>query len=114
MKWVEKPSDSEAGVGKPVIVPCKAEGSPAPTIEWFKIDDEVRLLGSELRFASVSQQDAGYYECRAKNGQDEELVSRMKLSVLGKYICSLGQSLDSIKLLQVREVPFQLGLYKKC
>ena len=84
MKWVEKPSDTEVGVGKTVSIPCKADGSPAPTIEWCKIEDEVRLLGPELRFASVSQQDAGYYECRANNGQDNQISARVKLSVLGK------------------------------
>ena len=85
MKWVVQPGDIEIGVGKPLHVPCIAGGSPEPSIEWTRVGDEkTGFVGRELRFVSVSQQDAGYYECRAKNGVEKDLVARMKLNVLGK------------------------------
>ena len=75
----------EAGVGKFVQVPCRAEGSPPVSIEWSKVDgDNKEARGYELSFTAVRQEDAGYYECRARNGHDKDLVSRIKLSVLGK------------------------------
>lgn len=73
-------------VGKPLYVPCKAIGSPDATIDWRKVGDDSVTLGSELRFASTNQQDAGYYECRAKNGNDKDLVARIKVGVMGKYL----------------------------
>lgn len=81
LKWMAEPKDTEIGAGKPVHIACLAEGSPEPTIQWSK--DGIPV-GSELRFVSVSQQDAGLYECRARNGADEDLVARIRLSVLGK------------------------------
>lgn len=85
LKWVVEPSDVEVGVGRQLHVDCSADSLPKPNIEWTKIGQDRRdLIGGELRFQSVSQQDAGYYECRARNGLEEDLVSRIKLSVLGK------------------------------
>lgn len=66
-----------------------------PQIHWFKIDDdelgsaavapESRAnLGPELRYSSVEPQQGGTYECRASNGAEEDLVTRLKLNVLGK------------------------------
>lgn len=74
----------EIAVGRPIHIPCLADGSPKPTIEWTKVGEEAAFMRSELRFTSVSQQDAGYYECRAKNGVEKDLISKIKLIVLGK------------------------------
>ena len=43
-----------------------------------------QIFGSELRFNAVAQEDAGTYECSAKNGADKDLRTRLKLNVLGK------------------------------
>ena len=85
LKWVVQPGDVEIGVGKPLHIPCRADGSPEPSIEWTRVGSKgTEFVGPELRFSSISQHDAGYYECRAKNGVEEDLTSRIKLSVLGK------------------------------
>lgn len=72
--------------GGPVQVPCSADGKPTPRIEWFRITDDGsnEFIGNELNFVKVRQSDTGYYECRASNGVDEELSSRIRLDVLGK------------------------------
>lgn len=67
-------------------IPCAANGFPKPTIKWYKIGNQSVLFGPELSFASIEQQDAGYYECRASNGVEKDLVSGIELKVLGKYI----------------------------
>lgn len=87
LKWIEEPHDIEVGAGRPLDVPCSADGSPSPTIEWFRHGDseEPKALGSYLRIYSVSPADAGLYECRAKNGAEPDLVARVKINVLGKY-----------------------------
>lgn len=85
LKWVVEPSDVDIGLGKQLHVPCLADAVPKPTIEWTRLGQGRRdSIGNELRFDSVKQQDDGYYECRAKNGLEEDLVARIKLSVLGK------------------------------
>lgn len=87
LKWLSEPKgDHEIAVGKPFDVPCSATGQPLPTIEWTKLngDGHVRNLGSEIRIGAVTQDDSGVYECRAKNGADTDLVTRINLSVLGK------------------------------
>lgn len=71
-------------VGSQLTIPCVADGSPKPTIEWLKVGDENNSFGIELNFRSVGIEDAGYYECRAKNGLDKDLLARIKLDVLGK------------------------------
>lgn len=88
LKWIlEPPPELEVRVGNSLRVPCEASGQPTPRIEWTKLDsnDSSTTLGSKLDLISVSQEDSGLYECKAKNGVEKDLKSRMKLSVLGKY-----------------------------
>ena len=77
----------ETSAGKPVYVACSAEGQPVPRIEWTKVGEDNRasqFFGPELRFNSIGQSDAGFYECRATNGAEKDLVARIKIDVLGK------------------------------
>ena len=85
LKWSQRPKDVETSAGKPVYVACSADGQPAPKIEWTKVGDEKsQFFGPELRFASIGQSDAGFYECRARNGVEKDLVAKIKIDVLGK------------------------------
>lgn len=87
LKWISEPKgDLQVKVGKPLHVPCVADGQPAPKTTWTRLDDSTpaRMLGYELRFNAVSQEDSGLYECRATNGAEEDLVARVNLTVLGK------------------------------
>lgn len=68
-------------------VKCLAAGAPSPTIEWSRMEEEgsgVKLIGQELRFESIKQEDAGVYQCRARNSHEKDLIARTSISVLGK------------------------------
>lgn len=124
LKWtVEPSSELRAPVGKPLHVPCLAEGNPQPRIYWTRLnssnntsgndntnnnnyndgrEDLAGSLGSELRFSpTISPDDAGLYECRASNGVEEDLVARVKLEVLGKYRDSGNEDISSRSAKQV-------------
>lgn len=100
LKWIAEPGDVEVPVGKSLMIPCAAGGGGSPTVSWSRLDEgrSSSFYGPELRFNPVKQDDAGYYECRASNGVDKDLVSRIKLNVLGKYRGFFGQPSPSKKL----------------
>lgn len=75
----------EVPVGRHLHIPCLADGSPKPTMEWTKLGgQESQLIGTKLEFTSIQRDDAGQYECRAKNGVEKDLVAMVELNVLGK------------------------------
>ncbi|KAI1289796.1 Down syndrome cell adhesion molecule -like protein [Halotydeus destructor] len=37
-RWLKEPQDSHAAIGQHVSVECSANGSPVPTISWFKLN----------------------------------------------------------------------------
>lgn len=87
LKWISEPTNIQAPAKKAFHIACLAEGVPEPTIEWRKIassGEEDTILGSSLGFTSIERGDAGYYECKASNGVEEDLRSRIKVDVLGK------------------------------
>lgn len=90
LRWISEPKGSvNVPVGKPVHVQCSASGQPAARVTWTKLAGEnqttnSRGYGSELRFSAISQHDSGLYECRAGNGVEKDLVSRIRVNVLGK------------------------------
>ncbi|XP_055516059.1 hemicentin-1-like [Leucoraja erinacea] len=69
-----KPSDTVAEVGDRVQLHCQAGGEPPPVVEWTHNAQPVRengrlavLANSTLQILSISVQDAGEYECVARN-----------------------------------------------
>lgn len=86
MKWLVEPKNLKVQAGKPAQVECQADGLPQPRVEWFKSsgDNKLDYLGPRLQFHSIAPSDAGYFECHAKNGVEQDLKSRIKLEVLGK------------------------------
>lgn len=87
LKWTTEPRSFKSRVGQPVHIACEADGQPSPKIEWYKLISNTHRepFGRGLNFHSVAQADAGQYECVASNGQDEDLVARVDLDVLGEY-----------------------------
>ena len=79
--------------GHRVDIPCSAQGSPPPTITWFKgrsavpIDGGqfIRSLDGALGISSVQLPDAGIYKCVASNVAGND-ASEITVQVQGIYI----------------------------
>jgi peroxidase len=72
------PHDMVAQKGTTIQMPCRALGSPTPTIKWLKDGQDmtdsrfnVRPDGS-LIVQNVTEADEGMYECVAENGIDKK------------------------------------------
>ncbi|XP_038637840.1 LOW QUALITY PROTEIN: hemicentin-1-like [Scyliorhinus canicula] len=69
-----EPLDTTVGVGDRVSLHCQAEGEPLPAVEWTKNGHPVRenehlvvLPNATLQILSTVMEDAGEYECVARN-----------------------------------------------
>ncbi|MBN3299469.1 HMCN1 protein, partial [Amia calva] len=68
-------SEVSVVLGHPIILPCKAEGVPAPSLTWLKenhpIMSSARLTytqgGRALHLVAAKGDDTGLYTCRATN-----------------------------------------------
>lgn len=64
-------------VGDSLILTCEADGTPKPTVIWFKDDKPLEPSGNiqlyssghEVRITSLRQLDTGNYICEARNGE---------------------------------------------
>lgn len=91
--------------GETLELYCEANGSPTPTLTWFKDGQEMRpsdrvtFVGSRVRVKSVNKLDAGLYVCSFKNvvGTISHL---MKLVIQGWFLHLLfGYCLLSVPFL---------------
>uniref|UniRef100_G3P8Q3 Roundabout, axon guidance receptor, homolog 3 (Drosophila) n=1 Tax=Gasterosteus aculeatus aculeatus TaxID=481459 RepID=G3P8Q3_GASAC len=95
---VEDPSDLIVSKGEPATLNCKAEGRPAPTIEWYKDGERVEtdrddprshrmlLPSGSLFFLRIvhgrrSKPDEGVYTCVARNYLGEAISRNASLDV---------------------------------
>ncbi|XP_071994658.1 roundabout homolog 2 isoform X14 [Engystomops pustulosus] len=95
---VEHPSDVIVSKGEPTTLNCKAEGRPAPTIEWYKDLERVEtdkddprshrmlLPSGSLFFLRIvhgrrSKPDEGSYVCVARNYLGEAMSRNASLEV---------------------------------
>ncbi|XP_074832776.1 roundabout homolog 3 isoform X4 [Carettochelys insculpta] len=95
---VEHPSDLIVSKGEPATLNCKAEGRPAPTIEWYKDGERVEtdredprshrmlLPSGSLFFLRIvhgrrSKPDEGVYTCVARNYLGEAVSHNASLEV---------------------------------
>ena len=81
--FVMSPINQTIPKGKTAIFLCQATGIPVPSIKWYKsqnlITNDVRftvLSNGTLVVKSVSEQDSGWFTCRATNdaGTSEKRV----------------------------------------
>lgn len=73
-RLVYKPYNMEALIGSTIELPCKAEGDPAPGIQWSKDGQRMQRTGrfkisltGNLYIYKVAPEDQGRYECTAIN-----------------------------------------------
>ncbi|XP_040065241.1 protein turtle isoform X1 [Ixodes scapularis] len=65
-------------VGESVVLPCEAEGTPPPTIIWYKDNlpleegSSVQIHPTELRISNLRQTDVGDYMCMARNSEGSD------------------------------------------
>ncbi|XP_030852497.1 hemicentin-1 [Strongylocentrotus purpuratus] len=63
--------------GKPLVLECKATGSPPPTVEWLyrgvhPLNDSHRMIsGGTIKFRRLLARDSGHYLCVASNNITE-------------------------------------------
>ncbi|XP_037574200.1 protein turtle-like isoform X1 [Dermacentor silvarum] len=65
-------------VGESVVLPCEAEGTPPPTIIWYKDNlpleesTNTQIHPTELRISNLRQTDVGDYTCMARNSEGSD------------------------------------------
>ncbi|KAG9508531.1 Contactin-1a, partial [Fragariocoptes setiger] len=86
LKWKIKPKNRFDRVGASLSIDCQAAGQPEPTVRWTRLRSRsnITIAGPVLHFPSLTQNDAGIYECVASNGVDKNLREVIELDVKGK------------------------------
>lgn len=106
----EHPTDMTVARNDPVTLKCSADGTPAPTIEWYRDGEliissngnghksgsnshRVMLPGGDLFFFRVvhgrKESDAGVYWCLARNPQGSSRSRNATLTVACKSCYSI-------------------------
>ncbi|KPP79208.1 hypothetical protein Z043_101234 [Scleropages formosus] len=110
---VEHPSDLIVSKGEPATLNCKAEGRPAPTVEWYKDGERVEtdrdnprshrmlLPSGSLFFLRIvhgrrSKPDDGSYVCVARNYLGEAVSRNASLEVARE--CQLTSFLGPVEV----------------
>ena len=73
-KFVKTPQDTVAVEKGDIELECEVEGSPVPTVQWYKNGDLIIeseyfqiVRGSSLKILGLVGLDAGVYQCMANN-----------------------------------------------
>lgn len=101
-RWVNEPHDQSVVLGNLVMIVCKADGFPIPTVNWKQaIGDQTgdyrELLSGHngdiesysngtLVIKRVTKEHGGHFLCQANNGIGHGLSKLIKLTVHGEYI----------------------------
>jgi len=84
-RFITQPSASGSivAVGRTKILQCQALGFPQPQYRWIKDGDFISGFSSEhfYKIQSVEREDAGSYQCIAKNSVGSILSEMIPLSV---------------------------------
>ncbi|XP_078379831.1 hemicentin-2-like isoform X2 [Oculina patagonica] len=67
--------------GSPVLLTCKATGSPPPNITWTSMSSGEIYNGGKLEIKSVQRNDTGDYQCSASNGMSNPVKDTAFLNV---------------------------------
>ncbi|XP_028968038.1 protein turtle [Galendromus occidentalis] len=76
--------------GETIVLQCKAQGTPTPTVTWQKEhvpieatreDGNVQITEHQLRISNIKESDTGSYQCVARNSQGAmEVRSRVMIA----------------------------------
>lgn len=75
--------------GSSLKVVCQGEGDPAPTLSWKRLNSQMPASqnnqnSGSLQFSSISENDAGTYQCIAGNGFGQPAVDSIQILVKHK------------------------------
>ena len=93
----KSPGNQTIAKGQTASFPCSVSGDPDPLIKWYKSQDPI---GNDLHFRilpngtlvinSVSEQDSGWFTCRATNDAGtEEKRAYLLVAGMGYFILSV-------------------------
>ncbi|KAG1671038.1 Down syndrome cell adhesion molecule-like protein Dscam2 [Nymphon striatum] len=109
-KWHIEPKDVIGKIGGIVIINCKANGYPKPTIQWVKMkgrkvipflntsERQILHTNGSLQFSNIQKSDAGRYSCISSNGIGDDLVKEITLQIKDIPIISHLNESVSIKV----------------
>lgn len=91
---VTEPKDIEISYGQTAVFSCKAIGDPRPEIVWMLNANEIHsddtrinvLPDGSLRIDEVTANDAGRYECMARNNMGEVHSRQARMIVNNEVI----------------------------
>ncbi|KAI1289145.1 Hemicentin-2 [Halotydeus destructor] len=104
LKWLHEPDNISAKLGSNVISECSAIGYPEPQVVWRRHGDEAIVARNNLQFDSISEYNAGVYECIVSNDNGVALRKTIKVSVVvpakfeTKFAMITGKRGESVKL----------------
>jgi len=91
VKIMEKPESGTYTVqaGSALTILCQGEGDPKPTLNWKRLNSQMPASqnnqnSGSLQFSSISENDAGTYQCIAGNGFGQPAVDSVQIRVKHK------------------------------
>jgi len=91
VKILDKPANGAYTVqeGTAITINCQGEGDPKPTLSWKRLNAQMPTGqnsqdSGSLHFASISENDAGTYQCIAGNGFGQPAVDSVRILVKHK------------------------------
>lgn len=88
---LEKPQGGKYTVkeGESLTVLCEGEGDPTPSLSWKRLSSQMPVgqnsqHSGSLQFSSISENDAGTYQCIAENGFGQPAVDSIQILVKHK------------------------------
>merc|ERR1712123_200903 len=75
--------------GEALKIQCQGEGDPKPTLSWKRLNSQMPASqnnqnSGSLQFSSISENDAGTYQCIAGNGFGQPAVDSVQILVKHK------------------------------
>ncbi|KAI1289751.1 Down syndrome cell adhesion molecule-like protein 1 -like protein [Halotydeus destructor] len=104
VKWLLEPDNVSAKLGSNADIECSAIGYPEPQVVWRRHGDETILSHNNLQFNSITEGNAGVYECIVSNENGVVLRKTIKVSVVvpakfeTKFAMITGKRGESVKL----------------
>lgn len=77
--------------GSSLTILCQGEGDPTPTLSWKRLNSQMPASQSNqnsgsLQFSSISENDAGTYQCIAGNGFGQPAIDSVQILVKHKPV----------------------------